>query len=112
MDFDLSEEQRLLRDSVGRLLADRYGFDKRRSYLAEPECWSRGLWAQYAELGLLGLPFPEDYGGSGGGPIEGVVVMGGVGRVLAPEPYLAAVLLGGPALRVARHGEPKSAILA
>ena len=46
MDFDLSEEQRLLRESVERLLADHYGFDKRRSFLAEPEGWSRGLWAQ------------------------------------------------------------------
>src|SRR5580700_9586562 len=63
MDFDLTEEQRLLRDSVVRLLSDHYGSDKRRSYLAQPEGWSRGLWAQYAELGLLGLPFPEDYGG-------------------------------------------------
>src|SRR5438270_13125780 len=72
MDFDLSEEQRLLRESVERLLADHYGFDKRRSYLAEPEGWSRRLWAQYAELGLLGLPFPEHYGGFRGGPIGGM----------------------------------------
>src|SRR5438477_5935167 len=111
MEFDLSEEQRLLRDSVERLLADHYGFDKRRSYLAEPECWSRGLWAQYAELGLLGLPFPEDYGGSGGGPIEVMLVMEAFGRVLALEPYLATVVLGGTALRLAGNEEQKSAIL-
>ena len=91
MDFDLTEEQRLLRDSVERLLADHYGFDKRRAYLAEPEGWSRGLWAQYAELGLLGLPFPEDHGGFGGGPIEVMLVMEAFGRVLALEPYLATV---------------------
>jgi alkylation response protein AidB-like acyl-CoA dehydrogenase len=89
MDFDLTEEQRLLRDSVERLLADHYGFDKRRSYLTEPEGWSRGLWAQYAELGLLGLPFPEEFGGFGGGPIEVMLVMEAFGRVLALEPYLA-----------------------
>src|SRR5947209_2968828 len=111
MDFDLSEEQRLLRDSVGRLLADRYGFDKRRSYLAEPEGWSRGLWAQYAGLGLLGLPFPEDHGGFGGGPIEVMLVMEAFGRVLALEPYLATVVLGGTALRLAGNEEQKSAIL-
>ena len=67
MDFDLTEEQRLLRDSVDRLLADHYTFDKRRAYLAEPEGWSRALWSQYAELGLLGLPFAEEHGGFGGG---------------------------------------------
>ena len=49
MDFDFSEEQRLLRDSVDRLLADRYAFDKRRAYLVEPEGWSRALWSHYAE---------------------------------------------------------------
>jgi pimeloyl-CoA dehydrogenase small subunit len=111
MDFDLTEEQRLLRDSVERLLADHYGFDKRRSYLAEPEGWSRGLWAQYAELGLLGLPFPEDYAGFGGGPIEVMLVMEAFGRVLALEPYLATVVLCGTALRLAGNEEQKSAIL-
>src|ERR1700741_2684678 len=78
MDFDPTEEQRLLRESVERLLADHYGFDKRRAYLSEPDGWSRALWEQYAELGLLGLPFAEDYGGGGGGAGEGV---GGVREV-------------------------------
>ena len=111
MDFDLTEEQRLLRDSVERLLADHYGFDKRRSYLAQPEGWSRGLWAQYAALGLLGLPFPEDYGGFGGGPIEVMLVMEAFGRVLALEPYLATVVLGGTAMRLAGSEEQKASML-
>ena len=111
MDFDLTEEQRLLRDSVERLLADHYGFDKRRSYLAQPEGWSRGLWAQYAELGLLGLPFPEDYGGFGGGPIEVMLVMEAFGRVLALEPYLATVVLGGTAMRLAGGEEQKASMV-
>jgi len=111
MDFDLTEEQRLLRDSVERLLADHYGFDKRRSYLAQPEGWSRGLWAQCAELGLLGLPFPEDYGGFGGGPIEVMLVMEAFGRVLALEPYLATVVLGGTAMRLAGSEEQKASML-
>ena len=64
MDFELTEEQRLLRDSVERLLADHYAFEKRRTYLAETEGWSRALWAQYAELGLLGLPLPRAMAGS------------------------------------------------
>jgi pimeloyl-CoA dehydrogenase small subunit len=111
MDFELTEEQRLLRDSVERLLSDRYGFDKRRGYLAEPEGWSRAVWVQYAELGLLGLPFAEDYGGFGGGPIEVMLVMEAFGRVLALEPYLATVVLGGAALRLAGSEAQKTALL-
>jgi alkylation response protein AidB-like acyl-CoA dehydrogenase len=111
MDFDLTEEQRLLRDSVERLLADHYGFDKRRAYLAEPDGWSRMLWSQYAELGLLALPFSESYGGFGGGPIEVMLVMEGLGRVLALEPYLTTVVLAGTALRLAGNEAQKSTIL-
>ena len=57
MDFDLSEEQRLLQDSLARLLADRYGFEQRKEYMKSPGGWSREMWSSYAELGLLGLPF-------------------------------------------------------
>ena len=111
MDFEFSEEQRLLKDSVDRLLADRYGFDKRRGYQTDPEGWSTALWAQYAELGLLGLPFAEEYGGFGGGAVEIMLVMEGFGRVLALEPYLATVVLCGAALRLAGSGQQKSALL-
>jgi pimeloyl-CoA dehydrogenase small subunit len=111
MDFELSEEQRLLRDSIERLLTDHYAFDERRSYLAEPDGWSRHLWAQYAELGLLGLPFDETYGGFGGGPIEVMLVMEALGRVLALEPYLATVVLAGTALRLAGSEAQKTALV-
>src|SRR5438046_4909794 len=111
MDFDLTEEQRLLQDSVDRLLADHYTFEKRRGYLAEPDGWSRTLWSQYAELGLLGLPFAEQHGGFGGGAIETMLVMQGFGRVLALEPYLATVVLAGTALRLAGNEVQKSAIV-
>jgi pimeloyl-CoA dehydrogenase small subunit len=111
MDFDLSEEQRLLKDSVERLLADRYGFDKRRGYLDEPDGWSRALWAQYAELGLLGLPFAEEYGGFAGGAVDIMLVMEAFGRVLALEPYLATVVLSGTALRLAGSEAQKTTLL-
>src|SRR6266700_2454363 len=111
MDFDYTEEQRLLRDSVDRLLADRYAFDKRRGYLAEPEGWSRALWAHYAELGLLGLPFAEAHGGFGGGGIELMLVMEAFGRALVLEPYLATVVLAGTALRLAGSEAQQSALV-
>jgi pimeloyl-CoA dehydrogenase small subunit len=111
MDFDLTDEQRLLSDSVNRLLADTYTFEKRKGYLAEPEGWSRALWSQYAELGLLGLPFAEEHGGFGGGGIETMLVMQAFGRVLALEPYLASVVLSGTALRLAGNKAQQSALL-
>jgi len=94
------DEQRLLRESVERLFADRYGFDARKRYSQEQGGWSRDMWRRYAELGLLGLPFDEKYGGSGGGPVETMIVMETLGRALALEPYLATVVLAGGVLRL------------
>jgi pimeloyl-CoA dehydrogenase small subunit len=99
MDFDFTEDQRLLKDSVDRLIADRYTFEARKGYLKEPNGWSAEMWAQYAELGLLGLPFAEAHGGFGGGAIETALVMEAFGRGLALEPYLATVVLGGGLIR-------------
>ena len=101
MDFDLSEEQRLLHDSVDRMIADAYGdFEKRGTYMAEPQGFSAALWVRFAELGLLGLPFAEADGGFGGGPVETMLVMEAIGRGLALEPYLATVVLGGGFVRL------------
>lgn len=101
MDFDLTEEQRLLKESLDRLIADRYAFEQRKSYAQAAEGWSRELWARYAELGLLGLPFAEEHGGSAGGPVETMIAMEAFGRALVLEPFLATVVLGGGFLR---HG--------
>jgi pimeloyl-CoA dehydrogenase small subunit len=100
MDFDLSEEQHLLKESVERLVAEHYTFEMRKNYAREREGWSRALWAQYAELGLLGLPFAQEHGGFGGGPVEMMIVMEAFGRGLVLEPFLATVVLGGGFLRL------------
>jgi pimeloyl-CoA dehydrogenase small subunit len=99
MDFDLSEEQSILKDSVDRLLADHYDFDKRNRYMQSPEGWSSDMWSRFAELGLLGLPFSEDDGGFGGGSVEIMIIMESLGRVLALEPFFTTVVLGGGFLR-------------
>ena len=95
MDFELSEEQRLLQESVGRLLTDRYGFEQRTAYMKEQGGFSRALWKQYAELGILALPFAEEDGGIGAGPVDIMIVMEAMGRALVLEPYLATVVLAG-----------------
>jgi pimeloyl-CoA dehydrogenase small subunit len=104
VDFDLTDEQRLLKDSVDRLILDQYQFEQRKKYMAEPDGWSRSVWQQYAELGLLGLPFAEAHGGFGGGAVETMIVMEAFGRGLVLEPYFASVILGGGLLR--RAGTP------
>jgi pimeloyl-CoA dehydrogenase small subunit len=95
MDFELSEEQRLLKDSVERLTTQRYDFEARKKYMAEADGWSRAMWKQYVDLGLTALPFAEEHGGIGGGPVETMIVMEAFGRALALEPYFATVVLGG-----------------
>ncbi len=111
MDFDLNEDQRLLRDSVERLVADRYGFEQRKGFLAQPDGFSREMWAQYAELGLLGVLFAEEHGGFGGGPVETMIVMEAFGRGLVLEPYLATVILGGGLIRHAGSDAQQADIL-
>lgn len=101
MDFDLSEEQRLLKESVEGLLTDTYDFEQRKKYMKEKGGWSKAIWGRFAEQGLLGLPFAEADGGFGAGAVEIMIVMEALGRALVLEPYLATVVIGGGFLR---HG--------
>lgn len=95
MDFRLSDEQKLLQESVGRFIAGEYTLEKRRTFMKQAEGFSRDNWRTLAELGLLGLPVPEDAGGSGGSGADVMVVMEQFGRGLVVEPYLASIILCG-----------------
>jgi len=109
MDFDLSEEQRLLKESVDGLLTDAYDFDARKKYMAEKGGWSKAIWGKLAEQGLLGLPFAEDDGGFGAGAVETMIVMEALGKALVLEPYLATVVIAGGFLRHGGSAEQKAA---
>ena len=111
MDFDLSDEQRQLKDNVDRLMAAEYGFDKRRAYAASADGFSRELWTKYAELGLLAVPFAEADGGIGGGATEIMIVMEALGHALALEPYLATLVQGGGILRHGASAEQRARIV-
>jgi len=108
VDFDLSDEQRLLKDSVERLMLDSYGFEDRRMYRAEGRGYSEAMWSRYAELGLLALPFAEEHGGVGGGAIETIIVMETFGKALILEPYFSTVVLAGGALRYGANEAQKA----
>jgi pimeloyl-CoA dehydrogenase small subunit len=111
MNFELTDEQRMLSEGLERLLADSYDFAQRSACLAEPEGWSRAQWRRYAEMGLLGLPFATADGGFGGGPAETMIVMEAFGRALVVEPYLTTVLLGGGFLEAAGSHEQRAGLL-
>ncbi len=111
MDFELSDEQRLLKDSVERLLRQHYEIEARRKYAQEPDGFSRKMWRQFAELGLLGLAFDEKHGGIGGGPVDSMIVMEAFGRTLVIEPYLASVVLCGSLLRLGGSDKQRDELL-
>src|ERR1700755_3431278 len=109
MDFDLTEEQRLLKDSVDGLLTDSYDSEARKKYQKEKGGWSKQVWSKLAEQGLLGLPFAEADGGFGAGAVETMIVMEALGKALVLEPYLATVVIGGGFLRHGGSDAPKAA---
>src|ERR1700750_155050 len=108
MDFDLTEEQRLLKDSIDGLLTDSYDFESRKKYMKEKGGWSKAVWGKLDEKALLGLPFSEADGGFGGGGVETMIVMEALGKALVLEPYLATIVIGGGFLPPARTAAQKA----
>src|SRR3954462_14156944 len=101
----------MLAETVDGLLEKKYDANTRLALLRSDEGWSREMWRQYAELGLLGLTFDEQYGGAGMGVDELSVVMESFGRALILEPFLATVVLGGSLVAAAGSPEQKTAVL-
>ena len=99
MNFNLSEEQNQIRDSIARFVQENYAFDQRNAVVAMEHGFSKQHWQQFAELGWLSIPFAEEQGGFGGGPVDTMVLMQEFGRGLVAEPYLATVLLFGGLLQ-------------
>lgn len=99
MDFNFTEEQTMIRDSLAKLIKDKYDFDTRRKVVASKDGWRPEMWAQFVELGLTAAPFSEEDGGLGGGPIDSMVVMEEFGKGLVVEPFLQTVVIGGGFLK-------------
>ncbi|WP_028637502.1 acyl-CoA dehydrogenase family protein [Nocardioides sp. URHA0032] len=112
MDFTYDEEQQALREAVRGLVGKAYSdFENRRRTVAEEPGFSDKVWQQLAEMGVLGLPFEEQYGGMGAGAIEVGIVAQELGRVLAPEPFLTSVVLAGGLVAAAGSEEQKTELL-
>lgn len=95
MHIEFSDEQVMLRDSADKYLRDNYSFDKRQSVVKKSEGYSREQWQTFADLGWLALPFAEEQGGLGGGPLESMLLCESFGKHLVLEPYLETVVLTG-----------------
>jgi alkylation response protein AidB-like acyl-CoA dehydrogenase len=111
MNFNLSDEQQQLAESLTRLLDDLGGFEKRRAVASTEAGWNSELWARLAEIGVTALGIPESFGGLGGGAVDRLAVGRAFGRALLLEPYLASAVLGATAVREAGSEAQKEALL-
>jgi pimeloyl-CoA dehydrogenase small subunit len=111
MNFDLSEEQQLLADSLKRYLANEYSIDARAKIVASSTGWSETVWAAFAEMGLLGVPFAEEHGGFGGTAVDVMLVMEALGEGLVVEPYWVNVGLAGRLIARGGSDEQQKRIL-
>ena len=111
MNFDLSEEQAMIKDSIARFVQEHYDYDQRNAVVALPEGFSAEHWQRFAELGWLSIPFDEAYGGFGGGPVDTMVIMQELGRGLVIEPFLPTVLLFGGLLQAGASDELKNELI-
>ena len=104
MDFNFTDEQSMLRDTVASDLSDNYGLDARRAAIKSEAGWRPEVWKAFAEeLGILGAPFSEDHGGLGGGAVENMIVMEEFGKALVVEPYMGTVVIGGGFMKHSGH---------
>jgi hypothetical protein len=111
MHFGLTAEQQLLGDTVQRFLAQEYAFEARARILRSPEGWSREIWSQLAEMGLLGLQIPEEHGGMAPATVETLLTLTAMGRALLVEPYLSSAILGTALVRSLGSPAQREALL-
>lgn len=111
MDFNYDSEQHALREAVNAMLARAYGQDQRRAVIATDPGFDEKTWARFAEMGILGLPFAEEDGGTGAGPVEVAIAAEEMGRVLAPEPFVETVVLAGGLVAAVGTAEQRAQIL-
>ncbi len=111
MEYSYDNEQIALRQAVNALLTRAYGGDQRRAVVAAEPGFDEKTWAQLAEMGVLGLPFAEEDGGMGAGPVEVSIIAEELGRVLAPEPFVESVVLAGGLVSAVGTAEQRAELL-
>lgn len=108
MNFNYSEEQSLLKDSIAKFIKNDYSYEIRQKHMAMDKGFDPATWNTFAELGWLCVPFSEEDGGIGGGPVEIMVVMEEFGKGLVVEPFFPSVILSGATIAAAGNEQQKS----
>ena len=111
MNFDFSEEQTMIKDSVSRFVREEYDFDTRRKIINSDEGMSREFWSMFAELGWLSVPFAEEYGGFAGAVEDIAAVMEEMGKGIVVEPYASTVVVFGGLLSASTNEALKSEVI-
>jgi len=110
MDFLFTEEQDMFRESISRYVREKYDFEARQKIISSEAGWSKEVWSDFAEMGLLSVPFAEEYDGLGGGAVDVMVIMEELGKGNVVEPFLPTVVLSGGVL-AAVGGEHAKALI-
>ena len=111
MNFDISSEQQILKDSVDRFIQDHYELDKRQLLVLTEQGFSNENWQTMAELGWLGVSIPEAHGGFAGNQIDTMILMEAFGKGLVLEPFFASTVLGAKAIADGGNEELKTQML-
>ena len=111
MDLSFTEDQELIKNSVEKFINDNYASEKRRKIIAESKGFDENIWKSFSELGWLALPFPEKYGGFGGGLIDLMILMKAFGKGLIVEPYISTVVMSGNILTFCPESDLRNSIL-
>jgi hypothetical protein len=101
MNFEHTEDRRMLADSLGRFIKEQYGFETRDRIARSAQGYSPEMWRQFADLGMIGALFSEERGGFGGAGFDIAVVFEALGRGLVVEPFLGSAVLAGGAIAAA-----------
>jgi alkylation response protein AidB-like acyl-CoA dehydrogenase len=110
MDFNHTEDRAMLKDMVARFVADNYPLEARNKSAESSDGFSREMWAQFAELGLIGALFSEADGGFGGAGFDIIVLFEELGRGLVVEPFLASAVLAGTVLTELGNDDQKALV--
>ena len=111
MDLSFSEDQELIKSSVEKFITNNYHSQKRRKIISEAKGFNESIWKSFSELGWLGLPFPEELGGRGGGLVDLMILMKAFGRGLVIEPYVSTIVMSGKLLTLCPQGNLRDNIL-